>query len=114
MSSPSTPVLYCDDGSEIQLPCRWIICGHCRGSGKSSAYLGAFTRSDLDEAGPEFFDDYMAGRYDRACDACDGSGKVQVVDRKKLTPAQREEWDAQRRADRECEAIHRAERMMGA
>lgn len=108
------PVLYCDDGSEIELPTLWQICGHCRGSGKSSAYLGAFTRDDFDQEGPEFFDDYMAGRYDRACDRCDGSGKVAVVDRKKLTPAQRKEWDEQRKADREVEAESRMERMMGA
>ena len=62
-----TPTLYCDDGSEIELPSKWTICRHCQGEGTSSAYLGAFTRDDMDEAGPEFLEDYMAGRYDRAC-----------------------------------------------
>jgi hypothetical protein len=109
-----TPILYCDDGSEIELPSQWSICSHCQGEGKSSAYLGAFTRSDMDEAGPEFFDDYMAGRYDRACDACDGAGKVRVVDWSKLTKEQKRAWNEQVRGDREDAAITRMERAMGA
>lgn len=108
------PILFLEDGSEITLPTRWEICGCCEGSGKSSAYLGAFTRDDMDEAGQEFMDDYMAGHYDRACDPCGGTGKVPVVDRAKLTPEYKVEWDAQCRADAECAAIERAERAMGA
>ena len=108
------PVLYCDDGSEIELPFLWCICISCQGHGKSSAYLGAYTQSEMDEAGPEFFDDYMAGRYDRPCETCDGTGKIKVVDRKKLTPAQRLEWDEQRQCEREERAIRAAERRMGA
>lgn len=29
---------------------------------------------------PEFTEDYMAGRYDRTCDMCGGSGKVKTQD----------------------------------
>lgn len=109
-----TPTLYCDDGSEIELPFKWEICGACRGEGKSSAYLGAFTRSEMDEEGPEFLEDYMAGRYDRACDGCGGAGKVKRVDWSKLTKQQKKDWNAQVRADRECAAEERMERLMGA
>jgi hypothetical protein len=107
------PVLFCDDGSEIELPTRWEICGHCRGSGKSSSYLGAFTQDDMAEAGPDFCDEYMAGRYDRACDVCDGSGKVQTVDHARMTKAQRAEWQAQCQADDAIAAEERAERAFG-
>jgi DnaJ-class molecular chaperone len=108
-----TPTLYCDDGSEIELPTKWVICSACAGEGKSSAYLGAYTRDDMDEAGPEFMDDYMAGHYDRACDSCDGAGKVQVADRTRISKLNWREWEAQCRDDREIRGIERAERRMG-
>jgi hypothetical protein len=107
------PVLFCDDGSELVLPNKWEICSHCRGEGKSSAYLGAFTRDDLDEQGSEWCEDYFAGRLDCACKHCGGAGKVSVVDWSKLTKAQKREWNAQVRAERECRAEERAERMAG-
>lgn len=109
-----TPTLYCDDGSGTELPFKWSICSGCDGHGKSSAYLGAYTRSEMDEAGPEFLEDYMAGRYDRACDRCEGSGKVRIVDWSKLTKTQRKAWNAQVRGEREDRAVERAERAMGA
>lgn len=105
-----TPVLLCDDDTEIELPVKWIICGHCQGHGKSSAYLGAFTMDDMHEAGPDFQEEYMAGRYDRTCDACEGSGKVAVADYSRMTKEQRDEYKAQLRADAECRAEERAER----
>lgn len=110
-------VLFRDEGAdgdvEIAIPTRWVICGCCEGSGKSSAYLGAFTCNDMAEAGPEFHDDYMAGRYDRACDACEGAGKVQVADYSKMSKADRDEYRAQCRADREVDAEHAMERRYG-
>ena len=108
-----TPTLFCDDGTETELPFRWEICGHCRGEGKSSAYLGAYTRDEMDEQGQEFFEDYMAGRYDRACDRCDGAGKVKRVDWLKLTREQRRAWNEQVRSDREMAAEEAAERRAG-
>jgi hypothetical protein len=107
------PTLFCDDGSEIELPFKWIICSACQGHGKSSAYLGAYTQSEMDEAGPEFFDEYMRGGYDRTCDACEGDGKVRVVDWSAMTKPQRKAWNEQVRAERECRAIEAAERRMG-
>ena len=109
-----TPVLYNADDTTTELPFRWEICSTCRGHGKSSAYLGAYTQSEMDEQGPEFFEDYMAGRYDRACDDCSGEGKVKRVDWSKLTKAQKKAWNDQARADREvrAEVIHER-RMLG-
>lgn len=108
------PTLFCDDGSEIELPTVWRICPRCDGHGKSSAYLGAYTRSEMDEAGPDFHDAYMAGEYDRACENCDGTGKVQVVDHSKISADHLAEWRDQCRDEAADRAIERAERAMGA
>ncbi len=108
------PILFCDDGTEIELPFKWVICAGCDGHGKSSAYLGAYTQSEMDEAGPDFHDEYMSGGYDRTCDVCDGAGKVTTVDWAAMTKTQRSAWNEQVRADRDIRAIERAERRMGA
>jgi hypothetical protein len=114
MEAPmNNPTLFCDDDTEITLPFRWVICPACNGHGKSSAYLGAYTQSDMDAAGPEFFDQYMAGGYDRACEPCEGTGKTKVADLAAMTKKQREEYRAQQRADREIAAEERAERAFG-
>ena len=104
-----TLVLYRDDGSETVLPFKWEICSACDGHGKSSAYLGAFTWEQMHEEGQEFIEDYFAGNYDRACDSCGGSGKVKVPDFERMSPADAEEYKAQVRAERECDAEQRAE-----
>lgn len=74
------------------LPKVWQICSHCRGNGQSSAYLGAFTQEDR-EQDPDFFEAYMEGEYDRPCDVCGGTGKVQEVDVDNLDEVQRLAYD---------------------
>jgi hypothetical protein len=110
--------IYDEEGVEIQLPWCWEICGGCRGHGKSSRYLGAITMSDREPGGawddPEDFEDYMAGHYDRQCDDCDGTGKVQVVDEHQLTEEQLRAWKADVAEEREYEAMVAAERRAGA
>lgn len=108
-----TPTLFEDDGAEIELPFKWTICSTCQGHGKSSTYLGAYTCDDMAEAGPEFYDDYMRGYYDRPCDACEGLGRVKVADLSKMTKDQQREYRAQCRAERECRAEEAAERRFG-
>jgi hypothetical protein len=108
-----TPVLFCDDGSERELPFKWEICGGCRGHGTSSAYLGAFTREEMDEQGPEFLEDYMAGRYDRECDHCSGLGRVKRADLSRMSKEDRAAYREQQRGFRDMEAEERAERRFG-
>jgi RecJ-like exonuclease len=106
-------ILYTGD-EEITLPTKWEICGCCEGKGSSSRYLGAFTSSEWEEQDQDFRDDYIAGHYDRQCDECRGSGKVQVVDESQLTPEQLKAWQDQCQDDADYEAICAAERRMGA
>lgn len=57
----------------------WAICEDCRGEGTSTRHLGAYTQSDREEMGEEwwdFIDDVRRGVYDQPCDECGGSGKV--------------------------------------
>lgn len=56
---------------------KWEICPACQGEGKSSAYLGAYSREDFaHEFSDEEQEQYFMGGYDRACERCEGSGKV--------------------------------------
>ena len=104
-----SPILYDEDGSERELPWKWAVCSACEGHGKSSAYLGAYTAEDMAEAGPEFVEDYINGFYDRACERCDGSGKVKVPDYAKMSKKDRAEFALQERASAEVDAEQRAE-----
>lgn len=106
------PTLYCDDGEERELPYRWQICSQCAGEGKSSAYLGAFTRDQLEDEGHEFIEDYFAGRYDRPCETCGGAGKVKKPDYRAMSKADRRAFYKQQEEEREVRSIERMERLM--
>lgn len=105
-----------DDGVEhvTDVPACWEICSDCRGSGGSSAHLGAFSAEDWAAEDDDFRTDYLAGVYDQPCRGCGGSGKVQVPDHSaKLTDEQRHAltWrDDVRRADAEVAAESAHER----
>ena len=109
-----------DDGleTEVAVPALWQICHYCQGAGKSSSHLGAFSRDEMDEQGPEFLEDYLAGMYDKSCDNCSGSGKVLVIDEVACrTPEQKAALkyanDVLEQIN-ECNAITRAEMAAGA
>jgi len=79
---------------------QWAICGVCNGHGTSTAYLGAYTRSDREEMGDEwyeFMDDVKRGVYDQPCPECGGTGKVQEFAGDAL--AEWREWEAEEAAD---------------
>jgi DnaJ-class molecular chaperone len=65
---------------EVRMPAKYEVCPTCHGKGSSSAYLGAFTQSDMDEMDQDWFDDYLAGHFDRPCEECKGLRVVLVPD----------------------------------
>lgn len=107
-----------DHDEPIELPARWVICGQCDGHGMSSAYLGAFTREDIEDQGPEFMEEYMNGGYDRPCETCKGTGKIRIIDEDRCTSELERKGLAHhlesQAIEAESEAERRAEmRMMG-
>jgi hypothetical protein len=105
--------VYDDEGEEIALPLKWEICGTCEGKGTSCAYLGAFTSDDFAND-PDFAEDYMAGGYDRQCDECGGSGKVQHINYDALSSELRKRVDDAADDERAYRAEVEMERRMGA
>jgi DnaJ-class molecular chaperone len=101
----------------VTFPSRWAVCPSCEGEGKTSQHLGAFTASEWEEQDDEFREEYLAGRYDRACENCKGRTTISVIDEEKLTRWQKKLLAEYRRqcADfRELDGIEAAERRMGA
>jgi len=96
---------------ELSFKAKWIICGWCEGSGKT-------TNPSIDSHGisaeefaedPDFRNDYFAGRYDICCSECDGRGK-------KLFPATPEgvkEYKESLNFEYQMRAEIEAERRMG-
>ncbi|WP_051448365.1 hypothetical protein [Bradyrhizobium sp. WSM1417] len=117
-STISVSIFTNRDEIKAQFPTKWLICSHCEGTAKSSSHLGAFTASEWADQDDDFRDDYLAGRYDVPCQACDGLGRVQLIDRNAVIGWRQRillnAFDAQERDSRACDAIHAAERRMGA
>lgn len=65
----------------LSLLAKYEVCPTCRGNGKHSNHLGAFTQSDIDEMGEDWLHDYMAGEFDKVCENCKGQRVVAVIDR---------------------------------
>jgi len=99
------------------LPTRWHICDECDGEGKTSRAVecdgGGFTASEWAEQDDDFREDYLAGRYARACTVCRGSGKVRLVDHERLTDEQAEYLQEEAEASRWISAERAAERRFG-
>ena len=104
-----------ETGDETQLPAKYVICEECEGTGGHSRDLGCITSSewgndwDYDEQ-----DAYMRGDYDRACEYCDGTGKILEYDFSRMPAELAAEVQAQAAADLECDMIQRAEIRAGA
>ena len=94
----------------------WAICGECRGDGtvvNPSIDAGGISVDAFCED-PEFYENYMTGKYDIACNYCNGSGKVREIDRDACDADKLAEYDDEVEGYYECEAEHRAELIMGA
>lgn len=119
-----------DDGlvTLYDLPGKWEICDNCDGHGthmNESMRTHGYSREEFDEA---FTDDEdreayfkRGGKYDVACQPCNRSGKVWVVNEEALKGQNRDlydlwqkERDADERYEREYAASVRMEQMMGA
>lgn len=109
----------------ITFPARFIVCEACDGHGTTTAHIepdgGGFTASEWAEAcgdDPDFEQDYFAGAYDRPCPTCKGQRVVQVIDREAVTGWRHrillKEYDRQIADSAEIDAMHEAERRMGA
>ena len=108
-----------DDEMQVGFPAEYVVCGDCRGTGKT--YLGwsagdqpAFTQEDFAEEGPEFVEDYFSGSYDRQCPECKGENVVLEIVERLFTEEQKLFWklyqdhlDEMHAYDAECEAERR-------
>ncbi len=81
-----------DDDPEFRMPTHKVVCDRCRGEGTHDAWSGGMTSDEMDEQGPEFFEDYMSGMYSVPCEDCNGKNVVDEVDESRLSPERLTEW----------------------
>jgi len=104
-----------DDDDEPATPADprlvWMICSTCNGEGtrvNPNIDGNGLTREDFEED-PDFHEAYMDGRYDIACSACNGTGKVREIPFSALTPAEIKAIDDDARDDASEAWLRRAE-----
>ncbi len=112
-------------------PARWEICFGCEGHGTTTRHIecdgSGFTGSEWaeacdadpgDDGEPGFAEKYFGGHYDEPCPDCKGLGRVQVIDEELVTgwrdKIALKAHHKNQREFAEIEAIHAAERRMGA
>jgi hypothetical protein len=103
-----------DLDAEVPLPMCWVICGDCRGEGFRALHGFAISAEVWGDWDDEERDDYLRGRYDTACETCDGAGKVWVVDVDQFSDREAELWEAEQRFLWGDAMERKMERMMGA
>jgi hypothetical protein len=102
------PILYMENGDEIELPTHWAVCPVCDGNGKHvNPAIDAGGLSEEMMGDPDFIDGYMSGVYDQTCNRCEGKRVVPEVDWNAMTAEQHEMYEAQL----EIEAGDEAERL---
>ena len=106
-----------EDGNEIQLPIKRIICPRCDGYGHHDhpAFSNGITASEWnsDDWDDDSRADYLRGRFDVRCDECGGNNVVDVPDEDRMTPAQVALLHDHYRAERSWQAEIDMERRMG-
>lgn len=116
---------YTEDDTEetFTVPGVYEVCGHCSGTGRSSAHLGSFTQEEWDQESHEFREDYLNGVYDRECPQCQGKRVVAVMDERAARHLAKYSEEAARalrlflervQDESEYEAMCASERRMGA
>jgi hypothetical protein len=79
------------DGNEVELPCHYVVCGRCNGTGVHDhpAFSNGLSREDFDED-PDFAEEYFRGTYDVRCSVCEGERVVSAPNEEQLTPEQKD------------------------
>lgn len=124
-NSITVPIYTNRDQIDVSFPAVWIICQACDGHATTTRHAesdgGGLTASEFDEAchdDEDFADKYFGGFYDRPCPSCSGKGRVQAIDEDNVTGWRDriflKAYKAQERDSRAVDAIHAAERAMGA
>jgi hypothetical protein len=105
-------VIYDDDGGseDVWLPMKYEVCGRCEGKGVHDCWDGGMTGDEMAEQGPDFYEDYMGGMYDKQCDECKGERVVAVVNRTLVTKEMLERYDRHEEAMYGLYAAEQAER----
>lgn len=107
----------------VQFPARWAVCPACDGGGTDRGASvecdgGGFTGSEWRDLDPDFRRDYLSGRYDRPCYTCKGRTTVLEIDEEACTGWRFRillaEYRRQMADSAEIDAMHAAERRMGA
>lgn len=92
----------------ITVPAKYEVCYRCEGRGVHDCWEGGMTGEEMEEQGPEFFEDYMNGVYSTKCTVCNGDRVVAVIDRDRCTPeelaAHDEAQEAHNAYEAECAA----------
>jgi len=112
----TAPVLYLDDGTEMQMPTRWVVCPVCDGAGthvNPAIDCGGLSAEDFADD-PDFAEDYFSGAYDQPCNRCAGRTTVREVDLDRLSAEHRSAYEQQTRDEAYYQAMCRAEQMAGA
>jgi len=115
-AAAKAPILFLDDGSEIELPTIWEVCPVCNGKGthiNPAIDCDGLTADDFAEDS-DFLDDYFSGVYDQSCNKCQGRTTVPGVDWNQLPADQATAYKLQLAAEALDLACQRAELAMGA
>ena len=105
------PILYMEDGSEIELPMGWQVCPVCDGKGSHvnpSIDAGGISREQFEDD-PDFAEQYWNGTYDQTCTRCNGRTTVPAVNWEALTEEQRSLYQQQLRDEDDWRAEQLAE-----
>ena len=103
------------DEKDIFLPSKAGVCWRCRGTGSHvnpSIDGHGITPDEMNDLGPEFFDDYMGGMYDVTCGLCKGKRLTAEVIECELSAEQNKAYEEDWQRD-EAERSEQRLRDMG-
>jgi hypothetical protein len=104
---------YGREDEAVLFPAKYEVCGRCQGKGVHDCWEGGMSQDEMAEQGPEFFEDYMSGMYDKRCDECKGERVVLVIDRRRANKEALAEYDQYQQDEQDYRALVEAERRMG-